>query len=385
VIVNKKVKVISLALIVVLATAAFFGCGKQQGAKPGQAVPVKAMNVMQKDTPLVYEYAGQVKAKNEVKVQARVSGNIVEKYVSGGEMVRKGQPLFRIDSRQYESVVLSAKAQLAQAEANLSNSRLDTQRYLALAAQEAIDKQKLDTQQSVESQHAAVVEYNRANVQKATDDLNDTLIVAPVDGRLDVNELSVGNYVQSGTTTLATISSTDPVFIQFSMSENEYLSLAKNHQNGFTEKWGNNVTITLSDGTEYPLKGAVEQVDSTLANNSGTLTLKALFGNPNKILIPGMFARIKMTGEMKQGALLIPQRAVQQVLEKTFVVIVGAENKAEMKEVKIGSRVGSFFIVESGITANDVIVVEGLNKVQNGAPLAVEMVTAEQLQLSTNI
>lgn len=343
------------------------------------------MNVMQKDTPLVYEYAGQVKAKNEVKVQARVSGNIVEKYVSGGEMVRKGQPLFRIDSRQYESVVLSAKAQLAQAEANLSNSRLDTQRYLALAAQEAIDKQKLDTQQSVESQHAAVVEYNRANVQKATDDLNDTLIVAPVDGRLDVNELSVGNYVQSGTTTLATISSTDPVFIQFSMSENEYLSLAKNHQNGFTEKWGNNVTITLSDGTEYPLKGAVEQVDSTLANNSGTLTLKALFGNPNKILIPGMFARIKMTGEMKQGALLIPQRAVQQVLEKTFVVIVGAENKAEMKEVKIGSRVGSFFIVESGITANDVIVVEGLNKVQNGAPLAVEMVTAEQLQLSTNI
>lgn len=222
-------------------------------------------------------------------------------------------------------------------------------------------------------------------MQKATDDLNDTLIVAPVDGRLDVNELSVGNYVQSGTTTLATISSTDPVFIQFSMSENEYLSLAKNHQNGFTEKWGNNVTITLSDGTEYPLKGAVEQVDSTLANNSGTLTLKALFGNPNKILIPGMFARIKMTGEMKQGALLIPQRAVQQVLEKTFVVIVGAENKAEMKEVKIGSRVGSFFIVESGITANDVIVVEGLNKVQNGAPLAVEMVTAEQLQLSTNI
>ena len=191
--------------------------------------------------------------------------------------------------------------------------------------------------------------------------------------------------MQSGTTTLATISSTDPVFIQFSMSENEYLSLAKNHQNGFTEKWGNNVTITLSDGTEYPLKGAVEQVDSTLANNSGTLTLKALFGNPNKILIPGMFARIKMTGEMKQGALLIPQRAVQQVLEKTFVVIVGAENKAEMKEVKIGSRVGSFFIVESGITANDVIVVEGLNKVQNGAPLAVEMVTAEQLQLSTNI
>ena len=384
-IVNKKVKVISLALIVVLATAAFFGCGNQQGAEPGQAVPVKAMNVMQKDTPLVYEYAGQVKAKNEVKVQARVSGNIVEKYVSGGEMVRKGQPLFRIDSRQYESVVLSAKAQLAQAEANLSNSRLDTQRYLALAAQEAIDKQKLDTQQSVESQHAAVVEYNRANVQKATDDLNDTLIVAPVDGRLDVNELSVGNYVQSGTTTLATISSTDPVFIQFSMSENEYLSLAKNHQNGFTEKWGNNVTITLSDGTEYPLKGAVEQVDSTIANNSGTLTLKALFGNPNKILIPGMFARIKMTGEMKQGALLIPQRAVQQVLEKTFVVIVGAENKAEMKEVKIGSRVGSFFIVESGITANDVIVVEGLNKVQNGAPLAVEMVTAEQLQLSTNI
>lgn len=381
----KKMKACCFGLIAISMLATTFGCGNnKQAMQGGKAVAVKAMPVIQRDTPMSYEYAGQVQAKNEVKIQARVSGNIVEKLVNGGDIVHKGQPLFRIDQRQYQSTLNSAQANLAQAEATLSNTQLDRARYEQLVANDALAVQTLTAQQSTERQNAAAVEYNRANVQKAADDLNDTLIVSPVDGRMDVNDLSVGTYVTAGSTTLATVSSTDPVFVQFSMSENEYLQLAGNSQGGIGNGWGNNVGLTLSNGSAYPVNGKVEQVDRSLSNNSGTLTLKASFGNPDSILIPGMFGRVKITGETVPGAILIPQRAVQQLLEKTFVIVVGEDNKAESREVQLGSKVGSYYIVKSGVTAADKVVVEGLTKIQNGIALDVTEVTPEELQLSFN-
>ena len=377
-------KACCLGLVAVFALSAL-GCGgSQQAAQTGQAVKVKAVQVIQQDTPLTSEYAGQIQAKNEIKIQARVSGNIIEKLVNGGDSVHKGQPLFRIDPRQYESALNSAQANLAQAEANLSNARLDTERYRQLASADAIAEQTLNTQQSVEEQNAAVVAFNRANVQKAADDLADTVIVSPIDGRMDVNDLSVGTYVTAGSTTMATVSSTNPVFAQFSMSENEYLKLVALHKNGMTDQWGEFVSLTLSDGTQYPITGKVTQVDKGLAQNSGTLTFKATFENPKVILIPGMFARVKISGETVPNAILIPQRAVQQLLEKSFVTVVGADNKAESREVKLGSKVGSYYIVESGVTAAEQVVVEGLTKIQSGVALDVTVVTPEELQLSLN-
>lgn len=380
----KRMKVYCLGLLAVLALTTAVGCGgADQAMQGGKATPVKAMKVMQKDAPLAYEYAGQVQGKNEVKIQARVSGNLVEKLVSGGDLVHKGQPLFRIDSRQYESALLSAQAELAKAEANLSNTKINTQRYRELFRGNAISEQEVTNQESVEQQNVAVVNSNRALVQRAQDDLNDTMVVSPLDGRMDVNDVSVGTYVQGGGTTLATVGSMDPVFVQFSMSENEYLKLAQLHQSGIsTSQWGNNVTITLSDGKQYPEVGKVEQMDRSLAQNSGTLTLKAVFANPNKILIPGMFARAKIGGEVMPNAILVPQRAVQQLLDKSFVTVVGAEDKAESRPVKLGAKVGSYWIVEEGLTTDDTVVVEGLTKIQNGIPLAVTVVTPEELQLS---
>lgn len=378
-------KACCFGLIAISMLATTVGCGNnQQAMQGGKAVAVKAMPVIQRDTPISYEYAGQVQAKNEVKIQARVSGNIVEKLVNGGDIVHKGQPLFRIDQRQYQSTLNSAQASLAQSEATLSNTQLDRARYEQLVANDALAVQTLTGQEATEKQNAAAVEYNRANVQKAADDLNDTLIVSPVDGRMDVNDLSVGTYVTSGSTTLATVSSTDPVFVQFSMSENEYLQLAGNNQGGIGSGWGNNVGLTLSNGSAYPVIGKVEQVDRSLSNNSGTLTFKASFSNPNSMLLPGMFGRVKITGETVPGAILIPQRAVQQLLEKTFVTVVGEENKAESREVILGSKVGSYYIVKSGVTAADKVVVEGLTKIQNGVALDVTEVTPEELQLSFN-
>jgi len=361
------------------------GCGSAPVQVAPKAVPVKAVKVIQQDVARVHEYAGQIQSRNEVKIQARISGNIVEKMVSGGDMVKAGQPLFRIDSIQYESTLLSVQAQLVQAEANWENSRIDTQRYQSLLKEAAIPEQRLTTQQATERQNEAIVASYRALVKKAQDDLNSTLVVSPIDGRIDVNDVGVGTYVQAGTTTLVTVGSQDPVFVQFNMSENEYLSLRQTSEDSVVSGgWGNDVLITLSNGAAYPLKGKVTQADRSLANNSGTLTLKAAVANPDGILIPGMFARVKITGVPVKNAVLVPQRAVQQVLDKSLVMVAAEGGKAEPRPVILGEKVGSYYLVKEGLTVNDTVVVEGLTKVQEGMPLEVTVVTPEELGLSVN-
>lgn len=375
----KKMSYLGVFLLCGAVLAA--GCSKQTSQMPQQAVEVKAMQVIQQDTPVTYEYVGQVQAKNEVKLQAKVSGNIVAKMVNGGAMVKKGQPLFQLDRRQYESALLSAKAQLAQSEATLANSRLDTSRYKRLAAQDAIAQQTVDTQMSVEQQNTALVEANQAQVQLAQENLDDTVIVSPIDGRMDVNDLSVGSYVTAGSTVMATISSIDPVFVQFSMNENEYLQLAGNN-GGLPNSWGNNLKLILSNGTEYPVTGQVEQVDRGINQNTGTITLKASFGNGQQLLVPGMFARVIATGEVQKGALLVPQRAVQELLGKNFVTVVGEGDKAESRAVKMGPKVGNLWIVEEGLKPGERVVIEGTNKVQTGALLQVTLIGLDELNSS---
>ncbi len=359
------------------------GCGGTETMVKEKAVPVKAIQVIQQDVTRANEYAGQVQGKNEVKIQARVSGSIIEKMVSGGDLVKQGQPLFRIDSTQYESTLLSAQAQLVQAEVNLENSRIDTERYQSLLNAAAIPEQRLTTQKAAERQNEALVSSYRALVRKAQDDVNSTLVVSPIDGRIDVNDASVGTYVQAGSTTLVTMGATDEVFVQFNMSENEYLSLRQVSQNNITNSgWGENVMITLSNGAVYPLRGKVTQTDRSLANNSGTLTLKASFANPDGVLIPGMFARVKIAGIPIKNAVLVPQRAVQQVLDKSLVVVVNADKKAEPRSVVLGDKVGSYYLVKEGLTVNDTVVVEGLTKVLEGVTLDVTVVTPEELELT---
>lgn len=366
------------------------GCGgAQQAQKPGGgAAQVKAMKVIQQDTPLSYEYAGQVKGKNEVKVQAKVSGTIVEKYVQGGEYVKAGQPLFKIDSRQYESAVLSAQASLAQSEANLNNAQVDLQRDQELYASAAIAEQTVTTQSSTVQQYGAVADSNRALLKKAQENLDDTIVYAPMDGRLDVNDVAIGTYATAGSTTLVTIGSTNPVFVQFSISENEYLKFMSLNQANAMNGPNAQVSITLSNGQPYPITGKIEQVDRSLSNSAGTqtgsLSVKASFDNPDNILLPGMFARVKVGGEVLPNAVLIPQRAVQQLLDKSFVIVVNGENKSESRAVQLGDKVGSFWIVKDGLSASDTVVVEGLTRLQPGVELDVTMVTPEDLKLSMN-
>ncbi|SDF25793.1 efflux RND transporter periplasmic adaptor subunit [Sporomusa acidovorans] len=367
------------SLSAIIAMLAMTGCNNRQAAQP-PPVTVKALQVIQQDTPVTYEYVGQVIAKKEVQIRAKISGNIVEKMVNGGDTVTQGQPLFLLDRRQYEAALLESQGQLAQSEAALNNSHLDTVRYQKLADQQAIANQVLDTALSTERQNTALVNVNRARVQRAEADLQDTLIIASFSGRIDTNDLSTGSFVQAGQTIIATLSAVDPIFIQFSMSENEYLRFTHLGLGTSPTAWGNNLQLILSDGTRYPLTGHIEQVDRGLAQDTATLTLKSVFANPDALLMPGMFARVVAQGEIRQGALLIPQRAVQQLLGKTMVTIVGEDNKAEVRPVKLGPRVGNMWVVEEGLLVTDSVVVEGFGKAPPGTALEVEMMNSDELQ-----
>lgn len=354
------------------------GCGGKQAAPQGQPVAVKAMQVIKQDTPVAQEFVGEVEAKEEVQLKAQVSGTITRKMVDGGTGVRQGQPLFVVDRRQYEAAALNTQAQLSEAEAALSRARRDVARYQQLAAQQAISQQVLDNAVAEERQAAARVEAQQALLQKANNDVEDTTIVSPLDGRIDTKDLSVGNYVTAGSTVLATISSTDPVRVRFSVSENDYLRFAR--MGGGATAPERKLRLILSDGSQYPLEGVVEQVDRGLGTDTGSMTIKAVFANPDRMLVPGMFARVVAVAENRAGALLVPQRAVQEVLGKTFLTVVNAEGQAEMRPVKMGPRIGrNLWLVEEGVGEQDVVVVEGFQKAPPGTPLEVQRITLADL------
>ncbi|MDY6269315.1 MAG: efflux RND transporter periplasmic adaptor subunit [Selenomonadaceae bacterium] len=379
----KRKKPIALMLALALAASALLaGCGGQKQQAAGGAAQVKAMKVLQQDTPVVSEYAGQIAGKDEVKVQSKVSGRVVEKYFHGGDFVQAGQPLYRIDSRQYESAVLQAQATLAQSQATLANAQTDLGRDQELLASDAISEQQVTTQQANVNAYSAAAAANQALLQKAQQDLSDTVVYAPMSGQVSVDDVAIGTFATAGNTNLVTIGTTDPVFVTFSISETEYLKFRNIQQMQSGSGNGITVAIKLSDGTTYPLDGRIVQADRALTQNSGTLTVKALFGNPDGLLLPGMFARVKLTGETVPNAILVPQRAVQQLLDKTFVMVVGADGKSEARKIELGQQVGSYYIVKSGLSAEDTVIVEGLSSLTEGKDLVVTMVTPEDMGFS---
>ncbi|MBQ9442555.1 MAG: efflux RND transporter periplasmic adaptor subunit [Selenomonadaceae bacterium] len=336
------------------------------------------MKVVQRDAPLSAEYAGQLVGTEEVKVQSKVSGQVVQKMVTGGQFVEAGQLLFKIDSRQYETSILQAEADLAQTEANLQNAINDLHRYQMLLNENAIDEQTVSTQAATVKAYDAAAGVKMAAIRLAQENLADTNIYAPMSGQLGVDDVAVGTFISAGQTTLVTIGNINPIFAQFSISENEYLKFMT-VQSMQADHNPMEVTITLSDGKEYPFVGRIVETDRELANNTGSLVMKAVFPNPSGLLMPGMFARVKLSGETIPNALLVPQRAVQQLLGKSFVMVVGEDGKSKTKNVELGQQIGSYYVITSGVTAQDNVIVEGLTGLQEGVDLAVTNVTAGEM------
>ena len=313
-----------------------------------------------------------------MKVQSKVSGSVVEKYVRGGQEVVEGQILFKIDDRQYKSAVLQAESNLAQSQTNLVRERADLHRYEELWQENAISEQTLTNQRIAVKSKEAEVAANEALLQKAMDDLADTVVYAPMSGRLGIDDVSVGTFATAGNTSLATIGVVDPVFVQFAVSEQEYLRLSRQEENLNAHF---RISLTLADGSSYPYYGEFAEYDRTLGNDTGTLIIRTIFSNPKALLVPGMYARVEISGLTIPNAMLVPERALQQLLGETLV-IVAQDNKSSVRKITLGEKIGSYYIVKSGLKADDWVIVEGLTNLRDGMALEVTKVTAKDMNFS---
>lgn len=374
-------------LAVSLAIAGLFvfaGCGNKQAQqqKTG-AVAVKSMQVIKRDTPNLYEFTGFVEAQQEANITANVSGKITSKNFNGGDWVEAGQVLFSIDQRTYRANVLNAQAAVASARTELARLETDAQRYAKLYEQHAVSRQAYDLALAQRDQAQAAVKAREALLENAQISMGDTDVRAPFAGKISTSDLSVGNYVTAGQTVLATMSNTNPVRIKFSISENEYLALAKAHTDAGVNSL-QDLKLILSDGTVYEGSGAVDQVNREISGNTGALTLKARFSNDSNILLPGMFARLQANAGTRKNAVLIPQRAVKEMLYKKFVFVIGNDNKVDMREVTLGARVGKLWLVEKGLNGDETIVVEGIQKVNKGSEVKATAMTEAELSTESN-
>lgn len=352
------------------------GCGSsQQAAGQKQAIKVTTFKPFKSDTPIMREYTGSIMALQEVPVRSKVSGTVMEKYITGGQQVTEGQPLYRLDTRNYSSQLANAQAQAAQAAANYENAATDLARYDQLIAAGAISQKVYDNQKAAADAYKGAMDAAQAQVDIASTNLSDTIVTAPFNGKLSMDDVNIGTFATAGTTALVTISSSDPIYVQFDMSENEYLALNKD-KNG-TGRLGDALKLRLSDGSIYGETGKIVQVNPNLSG--GQLSMKAAFPNPDNLLVPGMYAAVVSDNEIAKGSLLIPTKALVQLLNKDIVDVV-VDGKITQKAVKTGGTYGIYTIIESGLDENDVIVVDGQNKVQVGQAVAPEETTKEKLE-----
>lgn len=372
-----KIRYAGIFMVILSAMLVLAGCGNTQ--KESADVVVNSYKIASSNAQIPESFTGTVVAENKTAVHARVSGHVIEKYVKGGEKVTKGQPLYRLDSRQYQADLANAQATAARSNAAYQNAQLDLQRYATLVSEDAIARQTYDTQRSAAEQDKAAYEANQAAVDIAQDNLDDTIIYAPFDGTLEMDAIDVGTYVTAGTTTLVTIDSDDPMYVEFSMSESEYLQFMKNNGLKGLENQ-KRLQLKLANGQIYPYDGTLVQTAQNLNNGTGKLVLKASFPNPNHLLLPNMYATVISPGDIIKNAILVPTKSIQQVLNKSYVYVIGADGIVKQVVVNTAGTQGMFTIVTSGVKPGETIVVDGLTKVHNGSKVTAKPLTKEQIE-----
>jgi membrane fusion protein (multidrug efflux system) len=365
-----------------IACLALHGCNRAPGTPPPAPVDVRVIEVRPQTTEVYRDLVGEVRGSQEVEIRSRVSGILLQKLFVDGSVVQKGDLLYRIDAREYRAQLANTEAQLASAQANLARAQQDVNRYEPLVAENAISQQVYDNAVAAAKQAAAQVEASRAAITEAKLGVEYAEIRAPLSGRIGASQVFEGALIEAGDTKLAEISRDDPAWVYFSLSEAELLDYQRRY--GTAEPAANSprrqVRLTLSDGSEYPEEGRINFADRALDATTGTYTLRAEFPNPAHQLVPGLFARIRVTADVRNNALIVPDRAVQQQLGRYFVTVVGKDKKAEAHPVQLGPRVGTHWIIEGGVKRGDLLVVEGLQKAPPGTPLNPTVITEAELQ-----
>ena len=379
-------RAVVLAGLAATTALALTACGSKTPSAPAPApVEVKVVTIEPSSTITYADKVGEVRGSQEVDLRARVSGILLQTHFEDGALVQKDQLLFSIDAREYRAQVANARAQLASAEANLFRARQDVARYEPLLADEAIARQVYDNAVATARQAEAQVEASRAALQEAELGLEYAEVRAPLRGRIGAAQVFPGGLVTAGQTELATISADDPAWVYFTISEAELLSFER--RTGGREIAADDpmrtVQLILSDGSIYPRPGRINFNDRALDATTGTYKLRAEFPNPDHELLPGLFARVRATGDTLNNALIVPDRAVQEQLGRYFVTVVGEGDKAEMRPVTLGPRFGNRQVIVDGLKAGDRVVVEGIQKARPGTPLKVVAARLEDFDRPT--
>jgi len=421
---------LSIALAMLAITAACTNKSKDKhDAAPPPATVVVA-EVQQKTVPIYSEFVGQTTADETVELRARVEGVLEKVYFREGAPVRKGQLLFTIDKRPFAAAVQSAKAlaakavsdlaqasqrtdvleaqaQLADAQATLTRADQDVNRLAPLAKEKAVTEQDLDAAVAAQKSARATVDARKANltnleaavkytierakaevdaskarVTQAELDLSYCNIYAPISGVIGFLQVDEGNLVGRGDATLlATISASDPLLVDFSVSEIDYLKLTDPKTVG--KNAGKlHFDLLLSDESQHPYQGTFHVLDRTVDPQTGTLKAQATFPNPGSYLRPGQFARVRVAVAERENAILVPARAIQEMQGAKTVMVVDAENKVSVRTIKVGDKADKDVVVLDGLSGGERVIVEGMQKVRPGG--VVNPTTAQQATAKVN-
>jgi membrane fusion protein, multidrug efflux system len=368
-----------LGLLIILA-AGLSGCGeKKDGAHAKGPVPVTVMTVKPQDVPLDIEFVGTTESSHEVEIRSRVEGFLEKRTYEEGGRVRAGQIMFQIDRRPFEASLQQARGSLAQQEAKLINAEATLRRVRPLAEKNAVSQKDLDDAISQEKTARAAVFSAQGSVQDAELKLSYTTITSPVDGLAGRAKRQEGSYISTGQDSLLTyVARIDPIWVNFSISENENLKLNDQIARGlFAMPKGRSfeVEVKMADGSVFPHRGRLNFADPSFSSETGTYQVRAEIPNPShspKAIRPGQFVRVHLKGGIRPNGILIPRTAVSQGAQGFFVWIAGKDGKTEFRAVGVGDWHGNDVFIDSGLAAGDRVILDNLLKMSPGAPVKIE-------------
>lgn len=345
------------------------GCSSSPTAAAPAAPTVEVVAVVRQDVPIYSEWIATLDGYVNAQIQPRVAGYIIKQNYQEGSVVGKGQVLFEIDPRPFKAALDQAKAELAQAEAQLGRASLDVERDTPLAQARAIARSQLDTEIQAKLAAQALVEAAKANVEQAALNMEFTKVTSLISGIAGIAQVQIGNLV-SPQSVLTAVSQVDPIKVYFTASEQEFMDFRRRfptEQKVEEQRRRMPLELVLADGKVYERPGAIYFADREINPTTGAIRVAGVFANPNNLLRPGGYGRVRAAVNTRQGALLVPQRAVMELQGSEQVAVVGNDNKVSIRAVKVGERIGSMRIITDGVAVGERVIVGGLQKVNDGA------------------
>lgn len=359
--------------LAIAGLALLSGCTKPNAQPAAPAPEVTVIEVAPKPVALYNEYVAQTQAPDTIEIRAQVTGLLERQGFTDGRRVKKGDVLYVIDQRPFAAQVAQAKAALAQAEANLVNAKQNLARNGRLIAEKAVSQADYDNAVAQERAGVALVEAQRALLRNAELNLEFATVRAPREGFMSRSEVKPGALITAQQTLMSTLYSTDPMWVYFTISEDRLLELRKAPR---TPDKATPFHIRLADGTDYAMTGRLDFVDAAIDQKSGTLQVRIVVPNPDRLLRPGLFVRVSVPVLDTTEAICIPQQAVQELQGTKSVFVVGADGKAQARQIIATRRLGNDWVVAKGLSAGEQVVVEGIGKVRPGAPVKAVLAAA---------